>query len=47
MATRKKIDVQGKEISLVTHGKEDYISLTGIARYRNDLEPFAVINNSW
>jgi hypothetical protein len=45
MAIRKKMDVQGKEISLVTRGSEDYISLTGIARYRNELEPFAVINN--
>ena len=45
MAARQKIDVQGTEIALMTREREDYISLTGIAKYRNAAEPFAVINN--
>lgn len=40
-----KIDVQGKEIAIISREREDYISLTDIARYRNAAEPFAVINN--
>ena len=36
---------QGTEIALVALNREDYISLTGIAKYRNATEPFAVINN--
>ncbi|ACM18412.1 KilA-N domain DNA-binding protein [Geotalea daltonii FRC-32] len=40
-----KIDVQGKEITIISREREDYISLTDIARYRNAAEPFAVINN--
>jgi hypothetical protein len=39
----KKIDVQGTEIALMMQGREDYISLTGIAKYRNTLEPFAIL----
>ncbi len=42
---RQKIDVQGTEIALMVREREDYISLTGIAKYRNPAEPFAVINN--
>ena len=45
MAARQKMDVQGTEIALMVREREDYISLTGIAKYRNALEPFAVINN--
>ena len=39
------MDVQGTEITLMVREREDYISLTGIAKYRNAAEPFAVINN--
>lgn len=42
---RQKMDVQGTEIALMVREREDYISLTGIAKYRNSTEPFAVINN--
>jgi hypothetical protein len=45
MAARQKIDVQGTEIALMVREREDYISLTGIAKYRNQMEPFAIINN--
>ena len=41
----EKIDVQGKEITIISREREDYLSLTDIAKYRNDSEPFAVINN--
>lgn len=41
----QKIDVQGTEVALMVQEREDYISLTGIAKYRNAAEPFAVINN--
>ena len=40
-----KIEVQGREIALMSVESEDYISLTDIAKYRNSNEPFAVINN--
>ena len=40
-----KIEVQGREIALMSVENEDYISLTDIAKYRNSNEPFAVINN--
>ncbi len=43
--TRQKMDVQGTEIALMVREREDYISLTGIAKYRNAAEPFAIINN--
>jgi len=42
---RQKMDAQGTEIALMVREREDYISLTGIAKYRNSAEPFAVINN--
>ena len=45
MAKNKKITVQGVEVVLYRDNKEDYISLTDIARYRNTMEPFSVINN--
>jgi len=45
MAKNKKIEVQGIGIVLYGDGKEDFISLTDIARYRNPVEPFSVINN--
>ena len=40
-----KISVQGAEITIIKKGREDYISLTDIAKYRNREEPFSIINN--
>ena len=42
---RTTIDVHGHSIAIQNRDKQDYISLTDIARYRNSQEPFAVINN--
>ncbi len=33
----KKIDVQGKVVSIITGKHEDYISLTDIARHKDDI----------
>src|SRR3989339_1878592 len=41
----KKIVVHGSEISFFAKNQDDYISLTDIAKYRNKLEPFSIINN--
>ena len=41
----QKIEVIGTEINITVRGEKDYISLTDIARYRNTVEPFSVINN--
>lgn len=40
-----KIIVKEQEITLLNQSNEAYISLTDIARYRNTMEPFSVINN--
>jgi len=47
MAKKDKIDVQGVEITFFSQHKNEgnYICLTDIARYRNTLEPFSIINN--
>jgi hypothetical protein len=50
MATDKQsiknvIDVQGKAVTIITRANKDYISLTDIAKYRNQEEPFSIINN--
>ena len=45
MQKKKIIIAQGTEISIVVHQKEDYISLTDIARYKNELEPNVVVSN--
>ncbi|MFA6033842.1 MAG: hypothetical protein WC889_13155 [Myxococcota bacterium] len=34
-----KIDVQGKEITIISRERQDYISLTDIAKYRNSAAP--------
>ena len=39
------LSVQGVTINVQNRSDQDYISLTDIARYRNALEPFAIINN--
>ena len=35
MAKKDTINVQGTEIILLSHQKEDYISLTDMAKYKN------------
>jgi len=46
MAKSKKINVQGTDIALFENNKEDYISLTDIARYR-DTERSDYILQNW
>ena len=43
--SKAMIEVQGVPITILNRNKQDYISLTDIARYRNSQEPFAIINN--
>ena len=45
MTKSKIITVKGTEITLLVQGTNDYISLTDIAKTRNNAEPFAIINN--
>ncbi|MBX3267780.1 MAG: KilA-N domain-containing protein [Acidobacteria bacterium] len=45
MPKNKTLLVKGTEITISSRGDKDYISLTDIAKYRNTVEPFAVINN--
>jgi len=40
-----KIEAKGFEVGIVTQGTQDYISLTDIAKYRNDETPALVISN--
>ena len=41
----QKIDVQGKEIAIITREQKDYISLTDIARYKNSDAPADIVKN--
>lgn len=45
MAKKKKIEVQGTEISIYKGDQEDYISLTDIARHKNPNQTDDVIKN--
>ena len=47
MSKKETINVKGIEITFFSQQKnaENYICLTDIARYRNTLEPFSIINN--
>ncbi len=45
MQKNKIIAVQGREISWISNESKDYISLTDIAKYRNEKEAFSIINN--
>jgi len=45
MTLHNKITVQKVEISIYKNKQQDFISLTDIAKYRNSLEPFSIINN--
>lgn len=41
----QKIDVQGKEIAIITREQKDYISLTDIAKYKNSDAPADIVKN--
>ena len=43
--SKTTIEVQGLAITVLSRNRQDYLSLTDIARYRNLQEPFAIINN--
>ena len=45
MKTDKKVEVLGTEIAIHQQQKEDYISLTDIAKYKNPEHPADVIKN--
>ena len=45
MAKKDKITVQGTDIILLSHKKEDYISLTDMARHKNAEIPATVISH--
>jgi len=42
---KEKIDVQGKEISIISKGQQDYISLTDISKYKNSDAPADIVKN--
>ena len=44
MSKKESINVQGTEIILFSHKKEDYISLTDMAKYRDRENPAQVIS---
>lgn len=45
MAKNRKIEVQGTEITIVKGEKEDYISLTDIARFKDSSNTDDIIKN--
>ncbi len=46
MKNQKRIlNVQGTPIGLISEQGEEFISLTDVAKYRNEDEPYSVINN--
>src|SRR3989344_3648081 len=45
MKTDKKVEVLGTEIAIHQQQKEDYISLTDIAKYKNPEHPANIIKN--
>ena len=45
MSHNKKIDVNGTLVTISKRDNDDYISLTDIAKYRNQEDPFSIINN--
>ena len=45
MSKNKIINVQGREITMISNQSQDYISLTDIAKYRSEKESFSIINN--
>ena len=45
MAKKDKITVQGTEITIVSEKENDYISLTDMAGYKDNLEARIVVSN--
>lgn len=45
MAKNKTIQVEGREITIISQQEEDYISLTDMAGYRDNLEARIVVSN--
>jgi len=45
MANNKKIEVKGRAITIISQQEEDYISLTDMAGYRDNLEARIVVSN--
>ncbi|HRN46577.1 MAG TPA: KilA-N domain-containing protein [Niabella sp.] len=45
MAKNKTIQVEGREITVISQQEEDYISLTDMAGYRDNLEARIVVSN--
>lgn len=45
MVKSKKIEVEGREITIISQQEEDYISLTDMAGYRDNLEARIVVSN--
>ena len=45
MGKKETITVQGKEITVITSKKDDYISLTDMAGYKDELEARVVVSN--
>ncbi|MDR1269318.1 MAG: KilA-N domain-containing protein, partial [Planctomycetaceae bacterium] len=46
MSKKETINVQGTEVTLLSKPDGvDYICITDIAKYRNSMEPFSIINN--
>jgi hypothetical protein len=46
MSKKETINVQGTEITFLSKPNGvDYICITDIAKYRNNIEPFSIINN--
>jgi len=43
--TKVSLVVQGTTVNLLLKDATEYISLTDIAKYRNETEPFSIINN--
>ena len=41
----EKIDIQGKEVTIISRDQQDYISLTDIAKYRNSDAPADIVKN--
>ncbi len=46
MAKNESVNVQGTEISILTHRKDDYISLTDMAKYKN-AEATGLVISHW
>ncbi|MCL2073167.1 MAG: KilA-N domain-containing protein [Marinilabiliaceae bacterium] len=45
MAKKDKIIVKGTEITIISDNKNDYISLTDMAGYKDELEARVVVSN--